>query len=236
VATADFPSNSHSKDVRVSQIEKLKAVPEPVEDETEDVKEPAEKGKESFEGKVFTRRKKLGPRLKRMFVDDGQNYAELLLESVIVPRLKDIGMGIVNMILSNIQRGAEDVFHPNGSSVNDVRSSRTHGPINYNDLHRSTTTIRRVDPVVARRQSNKLDDLAFEYRSDAQKVLTYIDAQIEEIGHCTVADLYDYVDPDKIQSTDDKWGWINVERAYIKDVGREGFLLVLPDPRAIHRR
>ncbi len=240
MAAAEFPSNSHSQSARLDQIAKLKAVPEPsvAEEIREDTEETPEK--EIFEGKVFARRKKIGPRLKTMFFDDGQNFADHLLENVVVPRLKDIGMGIVNQILSSVQRGVEDVFFPNGSSTNDVRSSRAPGPINYNDLHRTATTIRRVGSQVtaqSRRHSNRIDELVFEYRSDAQKLLTCIESQIEEVGHCTVGDVYGYADPEKIlQDTDEKWGWVNVDRAYIKDAGRNGFLLILPEPLAIHRR
>jgi hypothetical protein len=237
MAKAEFPSNSHSSDARLDQIAKLKAVPEPVEEPEEKTEEAPEK--EVFEGKISVKRKKIGPRLKSMFFDEGQSFADHILENVIVPRMKDIGLGIVNQIVDNIKRGVEDVLFPNGSSTNDVRSSRGSGPISYNNLHRTSTTIQRSGSIVQNsrpRQSNRVEDVLFEYRSDAQKALTFIESQIEEYGHCTLGDFYDYVDPSLIQNTDDKWGWAEVRRAYISEVGPNEFRLILPEPRPIHRR
>lgn len=236
MAKAEFPSNSFSGDSRIDGIQKLKTTPPVEEGKTE---EPAEE--EVFEGKVVFRRKKLGPRLKSMFVTGGIPFVDHLVENVVVPMAKDIILSVIVQIGDNTKRGFEQMLFPNGSSTNDVRTS---GPISYNNIHRSSTVIRRssVTPDYQRshsRHSNRLEDLSFQYRSDAHKFVSHLQGMIEEIGHCTVGDLYEYVDPDKIQATDEGWGWAgnDLQGVWIReDRHSDGFLLTMPDPRPIKQR
>lgn len=237
MAKAEFPSNSYSGDPRIDEIQKLKATPA----EEEKTKESTEE--EVFEGKVVFKRKRLGPRLKNMFVTDGMSFVDHLVENVVVPMAKDIVLSVIVQIGDNTKRGFEQMLFPNGSSANDVRTSRTSGPISYNNIHRSSTVVRSsVTPAYQRsysRHSNRMEDLAFEYRSDAQKLVIHLEGMIEELGHCTVGDLHEYVDPDKIQPTDDSWGWAgnDMDRALIsEDRQGGGYILTLPEPRPIKRR
>jgi hypothetical protein len=238
MAKADFPSNSFSGDPRIDEIQKLKTEPSVEEGKTE---KPAEE--EVFEGRVAFKRKTFGERLKTMFFTDGKSFVEHLVENVVIPMGKDIILSVIVQVGDNTKRGFEQMLFPNGSSVNDVRTSRPSGPISYNNIHRSSTVIRRssVTPEYHRpqsRHSNMLEDLAFEYRSDAQKLVLHLQDLIEELGHCSVGDLYEYVDPDKIQPTDEAWGWAgnDMDRVYIRQDRGGGVLLTLPDPRPIKQR
>lgn len=229
MAKAEFPSNSHPIEPRIDQIAKLKAPP--VEQtEPEETEEPP---KEKLNGKVVFKRKKLVPRLKSLFVEEGRSFGDHLIENVIVPMVKDVILSVVIQTGDSFRKGFEQVLFPNGSSTSHVQPGRAQGPISYDQMSRSAGA-RRPDYNRPQRQSNRLDDLSFPLRSDAQQVLTYIETQIDQYGHCSVGDLYDYVDH-PVQSTDDKWGWTDVNRAYIRDA-RSEYLLILPDPRPIHRR
>jgi hypothetical protein len=238
MAEAEFPSNSYkskTSDERVEKIEKLKTPA--VEGEAS---APVEKEKVVLEGKTVVQKKGVGTRLKDMFVTDGVSFGEHLAENVVVPMIKDIILTIIRQTGDGVVRGFEEMLHPKGSGQNDVRTSgRTQGPISYNNLHRSSVTSRREETTIQyrspARRSNRVEEVIFEYRSDAQKALTYLEGQIEELGHCTVGDLYDFVEY-PMQSTDEQWGWTDLSRAYIQEVGRNKYRLNMPEPDPIRRR
>jgi hypothetical protein len=235
VAKAEFPSNSHPIEPRIDQIAKLKALPS--EEIPAPVEEKEEAPKEKLDAKVTFKRKKVLPRLRSLFVEEGRDFGDHLVENVIVPMVKDVILSVIIQTGDSFRRGFEQVLFPNGTTTNHVQPGRPPGPISYDQMSRSAGARRSTVNTEYRRpqrQSNRVDDLSFTHRADADQVLGYIESQILEIGHCTVGDLYDYVDHE-VQSTDDKWGWYNVDRAYIRD-GRTEYLLILPEPRAIHRR
>lgn len=235
MAEAAFPSNSDKSranppvplnDDRIEKIERLKAVP--------DNPEPP-----VFEGKVTLKRKTIGSRLKAMFVQDGGDFVEGLVEGVIIPMAKDIFLTVVRQTGDSAVRSFEQMLHSSGSDRDIRSSSRQPGPISYNNVSRpNNMSIGRGQPVSYRpepRRSNRLEDIEFDYRSDATKVLMHLESAIEDMGHVTVGDLYDHLDY-PMHSTDEKWGWTNMDRAYVSEMRDGRFRLNLPEPVPIHPR
>lgn len=235
MAEAVFPSNSDKSraevhrlpDDRIDKIERLKAVPDDPKPEP-----PV------FEGKVTLKRKSLGTRMKAMFVQDGGDFVEGLIEGVVMPMIKDVFLTVVRQAGETAYRSVEQMFHSDGSALRDVRTSRQPGPIPYNNVSRNNTQIGRGQPVAYRpepRRSNRLEDIICAYRSDATKIKAYLESIVEEVGHATVGDLYDHLDW-PMHSTDEKWGWTDLDRAYVTEMRDGQFRLNLPDPIQIHPR
>lgn len=76
-----------------------------------------------------------------------------------------------------------------------------------------------------------LDDVTFEYRSDALAVLDELQDIIDADGEVSVADLYELCGMDT-EHTDYKYGWTNLRSADV--IGRKGeFVLDLPKAKAL---
>lgn len=231
MAKAEFPSNSNSGDSRVAHIAKLKAEPSVEGEKTE---QPAEK-KAEFDGKVFVKKRGIGSKMKSLFVAEGQNLADKVVEEIVKPKIQEMALTIVSQVGQGIYGVIYTMMNPNGGPPT---TPSTGGPISYDRISRSAVTAPRTSIVVGRpqvRQSNRLSEIEFELWSDAQKALTYIQSMIEELGHCTLGDYYDYVGIDP-ESTDQSWGWTDVRRAQIREYGPGRFHLMLPELKTIHRR
>ena len=95
------------------------------------------------------------------------------------------------------------------------------------------------DEEVPRRQSNKkvsyrdayyykhVDDIFFDSRETAEKVLKLLKEIINEYGFVTIADMYDLVGLNATY-TEQKYGWVDLKEAKIIRV-RSGYKLVLPE-------
>lgn len=95
------------------------------------------------------------------------------------------------------------------------------------------------DEVAPRRQSNKkvsyrdayyykhVDDIFFDSRETAERVLELLKEIINEYGFVTIADVYESAGLD-VSYTENKYGWANLKEAKIVRV-RQGYKLVLPE-------
>lgn len=79
------------------------------------------------------------------------------------------------------------------------------------------------------------DDLVFDTRSRAEKVLNYMNEIIDKYGVVTVADMYDLADLAPTNYTDNLRGWTSLRNAKVVKV-RDGFKIDLPRPLEVIRR
>lgn len=231
----DFPGNSHT--ARQNQN-----TPEQEPAKTETTSETRQV-KKVVSGKVTKRDEPLGKRFKKMFISGSDNFAEHLLENVIVPRMKDMALGITGQMVDAFRQGVEEMlFGPNGRS--DQRRTTSYGTgrptrINYSSYSATSTVRRSTDrperdrgPII--RRSNRVKEIIVESREDGDAVIEELDAMIDSIGHCTVGDFYAAVG-EGTRSTDEEWGWTSLKEARVHQIDREGreFLISMPSPRPI---
>jgi hypothetical protein len=243
----DFPGNTFKDD----------STPKTPEEEPKSGPEKVEKP--VLQGRATIKRKGLWSRTKDLFAEDGVSFGTQLLEGIVVPMIKDMALQLIQTMGNSLYGSAERAIHRGDSGLHDMRGTyQVRGPIgnhhSYNGYHASAKPPigSRTNPIVAqpygqqpayykpqpmamRRTSNRLVDVFFEYRSDASKAKAYIEGVIEEQGFCTVAQYYEIANY-PIDHTDNNWGWADIDRAYVQQSGRDGFILNLPDPEPIQVR
>jgi hypothetical protein len=236
----DFPGNSHTS--RIEQQED----PEETSGETKAASE-AKQVKKVVTGKVTENKPTLSKRFKKMFLHDGGNFAEDIAQRVVVPMIKDMALSIATQMVDGFRQGVEEMlFGPDGkerrgrttSYGNNDRRPR----INYTQ-YSSTSTVRRSAEPIRRnrddraRRSNRVKEIIVETREDGEAVLEELEAIIDsDIGHCTVGDFYAACGESTV-STDEEWGWTNLQNARVRQMDRYGneFLIAMPEPRPIER-
>lgn len=223
----DFPGNSHTS--RIVQPEKSEETPEP------------EKIKKVVTGKVTTRKKPLGARLKEMFVSDGGSFVDYLVESVVIPTIKELVITTITQTATGFQQGIEQrLFGEVRSRPTTIinRPGGSSGPVAYNRYSAGhSVQTRNGTPVyqAPRRRSNAIEDVIFQTRNDADAVLETLDCLIDDQKFCTVNDYYDLVGI-RTQSTDADWGWYDLGRARVNQLAKDQFLISMPRPREIEIR
>lgn len=228
----DFPGNSHTARTITNSQDAEKA-----EENASDPK----KLEKVITGKVVQRKKGLGSRFKEMFFHEDGNFGEYLFEKVIVPKLKDLGLSVLDQFFDGIHQGVEEMFHgPNGQGRRKTISYGTPRR-NYNAYSASSPSVRRESitrpPGVPRiiRRSNVIEDIILETREDGEAVIEELTAVIDSVGHCTVGDLYSLVDIHP-KTTDEGWGWTDISNARctrIPGANPPEFMLRMPSPRPI---
>lgn len=233
----DFPGNSHT-----SRIDEEKKDTAPGPAKTEAPSEPKQV-KKVVSGKVTQRPKSLGKRFKDMFVSDSSNFAEHVVENVVVPMVKDMALSIATQMVDGFRQGVEEMlFGPEGKERRQRTTSYGTGRpvVNYtrysstSSVRRSTTDRDRPVRGEAIRRSNRVKEIIVESREDGDAVLEELDAIIDNpnVGHCTVGDFYAACG-ESTSSTDEEWGWTDLSQARVRKLDVDEYLIVMPRPRPI---
>jgi len=162
------------------------------------------------------------------------NFEDLktnFVQDVIVPRTMDwlyeLGSNMLN-----------DLFKTNRSSSGRSLGSSRSGHSDYGSYFRGTSRgSSRREPRDDSRHKNDIRDweeISFDSRADAERVISSMIATIDEYQIATIADLFDFSGIDSAPSwADNKYGWTVLDNARTER-GRDGrFYLVLPKPMAI---
>lgn len=179
---------------------------------------------------VKSRPKSVGRRLREaLFGGDSKSAIGYAISEVVIPQTKDL-------IAEAGKQMLEMIIFGDASSRTRRPSGRTYGSryTNYsNYAGRGRTSIREERPTVSPR-SNSLDEIVFETRLEAQKVLEQMYETLEEYDAVSVADLYTMLDwTSRSTHTDQKWGWESLQGSDIK-ITRGGYLLILPKTIALN--
>ncbi len=186
-------------------------------------KAPPKKLERVTSGKVTKKKKPLGRRFAEAFgAKEGQGVFEYILYDIIIPATK-------NMLLDSISDGVEMALF---GEVRSRRrrldmSSRNRGRMEYDRIsYRGETRDRRDNRDRLRANMRDYEDIVFDSKADAEKVITGLVDMIDSYGQATVADLYDLsgITP---EYTMDNYGWTNLSSATSSRT-RDGYVLNLP--------
>lgn len=193
------------------------------EEQTKSV-EPAEEKKrvnKVVTGPVRTKKKSDITKFADIFIsDDAQNVGSFMLYDMVLPTLKRMLLGALDMAL-------------NGGSVGyargrDRESNITYRPYGrYYDEPRDRGRSRDRDrDGVRTRPRFDYDEIVFDTRGEAEAVLQEMEDALYEYKSVTVADLYDMVDL-PVPFTSNKYGWTSLRDSYVKREG-DGYVIKLP--------
>lgn len=217
----DLPSNSQKVNSVISEPES------PAENDTSG-------SKKVIQGVAVRQKRSIGARLKDMFIEDGGDFADQLVKEVVIPKAKEIVLTVIDQTQLGIKQMVEQAMFGQIRTHNRPTSYGTGRPTNYNGM--STSIIRpRVENgghIRRTRRSNVIDDVVVSSLEEGELILEELDAKIDGMRHCTVADLYELagIEP---TGTDDAWGWTNLDRARVRLIGPNRYLIVVPRPQPI---
>jgi hypothetical protein len=245
----NLPGNSHSKKLREEQQKAGESetggpIPEAQKQYDDHVAEsgdaPQKQVKKVVTGTVRQRRKPLGTRLKEMFAnEDGDTFAQYLVDNVIVPMAKDMVLSVITQTADGIRGGIEErLFGSSQQSRTRTTSYGTGRPVvNYTRYSSSSTnrpSARTTAPTprITVRRSNKVQEVILESRGEGESVIEELQAKIDDFGHCTVGDFYASVGITP-RSTDESWGWDMPDfdqQARVRRLGEGEYLMLMPRP------
>src|SRR5688572_21378230 len=176
---------------------------------------------------VKSRPKSVGRRLKEaLFGGNSKTAVGYAISEVVIPQAKDLLAEAGKQILEVIIFG--DARERPRRSSGRTYGSRYTNYSGYASRGRTVSgSVREERPTVSPR-SQDLDDIVFETRVAAQRVLEQMYETLEEYHLVSVADLYTMLDwTSRSTHTDQKWGWESLQGSDIQ-ITRGGYLLILP--------
>lgn len=169
-------------------------------------------------GSAKKKKKGLGQRLSNLIiVEDVEKVARDFMMDVLVPAAKNTFIEFLETVITGDSRVRS------GSSSR----SRTSPYVSYNKVGNRET---RRSMSSNARVAHDFDDLIFDSKRDAEKVLERMLDVLDQYDEVTVATLY-YLSDIRADHTDEKYGWTSLKpkEAFVIRV-REGYLLKLPKP------
>ncbi len=195
-----------------------------------DIKPRPKKDTIAGKGKVREKKKTVGERIADDFLaTDGEELKEHFIFDWLIPGIKTIVEDIVHMLLYG------------SGSRGDIRRERGESRIRrtpYNSIYDGR---RRQNDEYVSRKGTRQPELIFDYRADAEQVLSGMNEYIDDYGSATIKDFYSIVStvsegvidvPTDFAMT--KWGWYDLTEASVVHV-RGGYLLKMPKAEVIGR-
>ena len=183
---------------------------------------PAEKRVERpvVTGTTATKKKSEMRKFADTFVsEDAANVKSYIMQDVIIPAAKrildDVIVGSLRMFLYG-ERGAPGSGGRSNASKVSYRSYYERG-----DSRRDSSP-NRV------RSGFEYDNIEFEYRGDAEAVLTEMENIIEQFDMVSVGDLYDLADVSTSNYAVNRYGWTNLATAQIARTHNGKYIIKLP--------
>lgn len=191
---------------------------------TEKKEEKKVKKKKIISGKVILKKKPFLQRVKDSLFGDGLAIAgSYVLNEILVPAAKST--------ISDMINGATDMVLFNDDRYRPRRERR--GRTIYTPYDKRYDRGRDREERQYSRVRRGFEDLIFSSRRDAEEIRDHLVDMITEYGAVSIADLYDAVEIDSTNFTDDKYGWTSLRNAVITSARGGGYLLELPKPKLI---
>ena len=150
-----------------------------------------------------------------------------LVREVIVPRTMDWLCEIGTNILS-------DLFKTDISSTGRYYSSgRNDYTKHYRGSSIGSSSRERRESKSRENDIRDWEQVCFNTRSDAERVISSMIGTIKEYGTVSIQDLFEYSGVDNTSWTDSKFGWANLEKARSFRGSDGKFYLDLPEPLPI---
>lgn len=192
-----------------------------------------------IDGNVTQRKKPWAKRtIGMLIVQDIRTTGVNLFNDVLIPSLRDLAFDMVQGAASSTF--GVDIRRASTTSLTrfvqgQQRSVQTASPqTNYNAISRPASTRPPMGLTAAQLvpETITIDDLVFDDRGQAERVLEGLDNLIEEYGQASVWDLYEMVgiSTDFVQQ---KWGWRNMQGASVTRTRDQRYALTLPKIQSI---
>lgn len=201
----DYPSNSQNPNV------------------DEEVKER----EKIISGTARLRKQSVGDKLATLFFDDEfSNVKKYLMFDMIIPGIKEMILGSLEMMFF-------------GSSRRSSRSSRSSydrrgSVVDYGSYSRGRREERRPEAHYEKEQIT-MDDIDFDTRADAQKVLDELRRDIDMYREATLAAYYQYSGVTNNDFTANDRGWKDLDMPITPRRVRGGrYILDLPRPQILN--
>lgn len=171
------------------------------------------------------RKKSLGKQFRETFIgSDGRTAAQYVLFSVVLPGIKDMvyeaGSGYLERRLFGDSRVRRSAAPTHQGYTNYHNISKAPKPPTLNNMSKRA------------RARHDFDEIVLATRSEAEEVLERLYDVLEKHDSVSVADLYVLVGED-VKHTDHAWGWGDLRGSSVSRLGRQGWLLDLPDPEPL---
>lgn len=151
--------------------------------------------------------------------EDAANVKSYILQDVIIPAAKrildDVIVGSLRMFLYG-EKGGSGGSRTNASKVS------------YRSYYERENDRRRDGAAPRTRSGFEYDDIEFEYRGDAEAVLTEMENIIEQFDMVSVGDLYDLADVSTSNYAVNRYGWTNLATAQIARTRNGKYIIKLP--------
>jgi hypothetical protein len=234
---SEYPDNSISAQEKRAK-ESLPAKPEREFENADEEgvvtgkKPPAEK---VITGKVVRRKKSLVRRFAETFIEgDVESIGDYVVRDVLVPAAKDairdvVSQGIERMLFGEERRSRRPSEPRNRYTTGGYRNYGSYSS-SSSRRERDRDEPRRAAPRRAR--SRVIDEIEFERREDAERILDEMTEAVDMYGSVTVLDFLTMAGAEH-DFTQERYGWEDVrdlKHVRIERLGSDRYILKLPDP------
>lgn len=158
--------------------------------------------------------------------EDMANVKSYILSDVLIPGLKnalcDVGSALGDVVKNSFERA---LFGESGRSAS---RSNNGGRVSYRQYYGKRDD--RCDYTSARSRTGlDYDNVVFESRGDAERVLAELDEAIDRFGLISVNDMYDSAGITSNNFMLSKYGWTDIRNASVVRI-REGYVIKMPKP------
>lgn len=153
---------------------------------------------------------------KQFFSDNAKNVGSHLVTDVLIP-------GIQKLVSDAIKNGIDWILWGTGKKSS---GSSGVGNVSYSSYYNRTPATSYSQPQQTRNDIYSVNDVTFNDRGEAEKVLMSMREQIIRYGMVSVSDFYDLISY-KSNYTDNKYGWRDLSQAEITRY-RDGFAIRFP--------
>lgn len=169
-------------------------------------------------GQVKQKKKSTGRQFAEKFInEDASNVKQYVLFDILVPALKDMVSAAISAATDMIIYG-----EVKGRSSRNIRT--INGNTNYNGISTSRNREQRAATV---RDRFVIDDVYFDERFDAEKVLDDLCDQIDEYGRVSAYDFYGACGL-SCDSSLRNWGWFDLNTASVVRTRDGDYTIKLP--------
>lgn len=204
-----LPSNSNAS--------KAKGAPKPVA-------QPEKKVEKVVTGKVKTKKNEIRKFTDIFVAEDVDSVKEYLINDLAIPTIK-------NLFVDLVQNGIEMMIL-GGRRGSSGRSASYRDSVSYRDYNGySRSNNRSYESSPKPRNRFDYDDIVFDNRGDAERVLDQLQFVIDKYTIARVSDLYDMCELTAPYTAHD-YGWTSLARARVVPV-RGGYIIELPRASAI---
>jgi hypothetical protein len=185
--------------------------------ESQQANQSEPKVKKVVSGGVKTKKKSEVSNLRGAFIsEDIRNVGSYILTDVIIPAIKSALSDTVSNGINMLLYG--EAGRKRGSSSSKISYSQY-----YSDRNSAVTSSSRS----LGRTGWDYDEITFDTRGDAERVLTELDEAVDRYGVISVGDLYNAAGVTTDNFTVNKYGWTNIRSAEVIRV-RDGYVIKMP--------